>query len=152
MKKPLPVKIVEAIGWVYVALASLPFVASVVSAAVFGRGALTAGHSWRHRGNDNPGVRGLIPEWNDACKCERNGDSGTGSVCAHGPERARPQRRAELGRSRCLHEFDSVCSGVVREMVGDRPRGTVVKGLFAGCWWLVWLISARLLRYNIPWI
>ena len=38
MKKPLPVKIVEALGWTYVALASLPFVASVVSAAVFGRG------------------------------------------------------------------------------------------------------------------
>ena len=36
------------------------------------------------------------------------------------------------------------------QMVGDRPRGTVVKGLFAYCWGLVWLISARLLRYNIP--
>jgi len=37
-----------------------------------------------------------------------------------------------------------------KRMVGDRPRGTVVKGLFAYCWGLVWLISARLLRYNIP--
>ena len=36
MKKPLPVKIVEALGWVYVALAALVFIAAVVFTIPFG--------------------------------------------------------------------------------------------------------------------
>ena len=112
MKKPLPVKIVEALGWVYVALA-------VLSLLPMSKVMRLESSLYRR----SLPIAMLI-----------------GMVVA--------LRRGR--RTLFLLANTVILLLILLGMVGDRPRGTIVKGLFAGCWGLVWLISARLLRYNIP--